>query len=523
MFVIAMAVAIAMRHLRLPYTVGLVAAGLLLGLVHLFPAPVLDKNLLFSIFLPGLIFEAAFHIEFQELWRNRLTITALAVPGVIASTVLIAVSLAPLANALGVSAGVTWRHALVFGALISATDPIAVVSLFRNFGVPRRLSVLIDGESLLNDGTSIVFFTLSLSIFAGAGVNPRALGLDFVAIVGTGALIGVAIGLAVSTVLRHVEDPMIEVSLTMIAAYGSFITAEHLDYSGVIATVAAGILCGNYGARTGMSPSTRVAAETFWEFLAFALNSVVFLLIGLEVSIHDLLASWRPITAAWLIVTLARALVVQAVWSTVSLTRERFSWPWSLLLTWGGLRGALPMVLALGLPPDFPFREQIVSVTFGVVTLSILGQGVTMLPLLRRLGIVRAEADDDAYELLRGELHTAAAALEEIERLAMLNSRAPEVIEQLTTEYRARIVALREEMGKLTVTLGPLRARELRQTRHHLLLVEKQQAVEAYNRGVLSSMIHERLVANIDARLLELESNEAAAPAVTQSGNAVHP
>ena len=426
-------------------------------------------------------------------------------------------SLPPLANALGVSAGVTWRHALVFGALISATDPIAVVSLFRAFGVPRRLSVLIDGESLLNDGTSIVFFTLSLSIFAGAGVHPRALGIDFVSIVGTGALIGVAIGLAVSTVLRHVEDPLIEVSLTVIAAYGSFLTAEHLDYSGVIATVAAGILCGNVGVRAGMSPSTRVAAETFWEFLAFALNSVVFLLIGLEVSIHELLASWRPIIAAWLIVTLARALVVQAVWWTVGLTRERFSWPWSLLLTWGGLRGALPMVLALGLPAEFPFRELIVSMTFGVVTLSILGQGVTMLPLLRRLGIVRAEADDDAYELRRGELQAAAAGLEEIERLAMLHSFAPEALEQLKTEYRERIVGLREEMGKLTVALAPLRARELHQARHHLLLVEKQQALEAYKRGVLSSEIHNRLLADIDARLLELESNEAADPTVTES------
>lgn len=331
-----------------------------------------------------------------------------------------------------------------------------------------------------------------------------------------GALIGVAIGLAVSTLLRHVEDPMIEVSLTMIAAYSSFITAEHLGYSGVIVTVAAGILCGNYGAATGMSPSTRVAAETFWEFLAFALNSLVFLLIGLEVRIGDLLASWLPIIAVWLIVTLARALVVQAVWRMVGLTRERFSWPWCLVLTWGGLRGALPMVLALALPPDFPLREQIVSVTFGVVILSILGHGVTMLPLLRRLGIVRAEADDDAYELLRGELQTAGAAREEIERLAMLHSVAPEALEQLRAEYRERIARLRETMGKLT-TRTLLGARELHQTRYHLLLVEKEQAVKAYKRGVLSSAARDRLLADIDARLLELESNEAAEPTVWES------
>jgi CPA1 family monovalent cation:H+ antiporter len=512
LFVIAMAVAITVRRLRLPYTVGLVLAGLLLGLVRLFAAPLLDRSLLFSIFLPGLIFEAAFHIEIQELWRNRLTITSLAFPGVIASTVLIAVALAPLANALGFFPGFTWRHALVFGALISATDPVAVVSLFRRFGIPRRLSVLIEGESLLNDGTGIVFFTLSLSIFAGAGIHPRALGLDFVTIVGMGAMIGVATGLAVSTVLPHVDDPMIEVSLTTIAAYGSFLTADHLGYSGVIATVAAGILCGNYGARSGMSPSTRVAAETFWEFVAFALNSIVFLLIGLQVPIRDLLNSWLPIIAAWLIVTLARALVVHTVWRLVGFTRERFPWPWSLVLTWGGLRGALPMVLALGLPSDFPFRQQIISMTFGVVTLSILGHGVTMLPLLHRLGIVRAEVGDAAYELLRGELQTAVAALEEIERLALLHSLAPDALEELKTEYQERIARLREEMGKLIVAGGPLRTREVQQARQHLLLVEKKRAIDAYNRGVLSLPAHDRLLADLDARLLELESSDTGEP-----------
>jgi Na+:H+ antiporter len=514
LFVIAMAVAITVRHLRLPYTVGLVLAGLLLGLVHLFHAPVLDKSLLFSIFLPGLIFEAAFHIDFQELWRNRLTITTLAVPGVVASTVLTAVTLAPIASALHFLPGFTWRQALVFGALISATDPVAVVSLFRKFGIPRRLSILIEGESLLNDGTGIVFFTLSLSIAAGGAINARDLGIDFATIVGMGAVIGVATGIAVSTVLRHIDDPMIEVSLTTIAAYGSFIAADHLGYSGVIATVAAGILCGNYGARTGMSPSTRLAAETFWEFVAFGLNSVVFLLIGLEVPIRDLLGSWLPILAAWAIVTLVRALVVQGVWRMVGFTRERFPWTWSLVLTWGGLRGALPMVLALGLPFDFPFREQIVSITFGVVTLSILGHGITMLPLLRRLGIVRADPGQGNYPLLRGELQTAIAAVEEIDRLALLHSLAPDALANLKTEYQQRIDRLRTEMSKLTVARGQLRDQELQQARHHLLLVEKNRAVDAYNRGVLSLPVQERLLADIDARLLELESGDTPEHAV---------
>jgi CPA1 family monovalent cation:H+ antiporter len=509
LFIVAMVVAIGVRHLRLPYTVGLVLAGLFLGWAHLLPAPEFNKTLLFSIFLPGLIFEAAFHIDFQEFWRNRITMTSLAVPGVVASMVLTAVALAPLAHALGVLPGFTWRHALVFGALISATDPVAVLALFRRFGIPRRLAVLVEGESLLNDGTGIVFFTLSLSIFAGAAITAQALALEFVTVVGMGAIIGIAVGMAASLVMRNIDDSMVEVSVTTIAAYGSFLAADHLAYSGVIATVAAGLVCGNYGARTGMSPSTRVAAETFWEYIAFALNSVIFLLIGIEVPVRDLLTSWLQIIAAYLIVTVARAVIVDIVWRFVRLTRERFSWRWSIVLTWGGLRGALPMVLALGLPPEFPFREEIITMTFGVVTLSILGHGLTMSLLLRRLGIVRADTGREAYDLLRGELQAALAGLEEIAGLERLHSLAPESIQRLKAEYQQRVERARGEMAKLTIEQGHLDEQELFQARQHLLLVERNRIVDAYKQGLLLADVHDRLLADIDARILELESSDA--------------
>jgi len=507
LFVIAMAVAMGVRRLRLPYTAGLVLAGLLLGIAHLFQAPEFNKTLLFSVFLPGLIFEAAFHIDFQDLWRNRITISSLAVPGVIASTVLIAVALAPLVDALGIQHGFTWRDALVFGALISATDPVAVVSVFRKFGIPHRLSLLIEGESLLNDGTGIVFFTLSLGIFSGTVISPGAIALQFVSIVGMGAIIGVALGFAVSLVLRTVDDPMIEVSLTTIAAYGSFVAAESLGYSGVIATVAAGLLCGNYGARSGMSASTRVAAETFWDFMAFALNSLVFLLIGLEISVRDLLTAWMAIIAAYLIVNVVRGVVIHIAWRLIGLTRERFPWQWEMVLIWGGLRGALPMVLALAVPPNFPFRQEVIAMTFGVVTLTILLQGMTMLPLLRRLGIVVIDAGQRAYDLRRAELQTAIAGLEELNRLEALHSFAPGALEKLRAEYEQRLAQIRDRLGKLTDEVGHVQDREIYQARQHLLLVEKTRVVDAFNQGLLAPSVHQQLLADIDARILQLQSN----------------
>ncbi|MEP6664536.1 MAG: cation:proton antiporter, partial [Verrucomicrobiota bacterium] len=336
LFVVATAVAIAVQRLAIPYTVALVVTGLVLGMLHLFEAPHLTKALLFNVFLPGLLFEAAYYIEFKQFWRNRLAITSLALPGVVAAIALTAAILTPVANTLHIVKGFTWKHALVFGALISATDPIAVVAIFKKLGVPKRLSVLLDGESLLNDGVAIVIFTLSLALVAGTPVTTGGLILDFIKIVGLGALIGTGVGLAVSQVIKQVDDPMIEITLTTIAAYGSFVAAEHFHFSGVIATVAAGMICGNYGARVGMSPTTQIAVETFWEYVAFALNSIVFLLIGLEVNYRELLASWQAILVAYLVVTGGRALIIFGASSLLSKTRERIPWAWSAVLTWGG-------------------------------------------------------------------------------------------------------------------------------------------------------------------------------------------
>jgi CPA1 family monovalent cation:H+ antiporter len=508
LFVVATAVAIAVQRLAVPYTVALVFTGLVLGLFHAFEAPHLTKALLFSVFLPGLLFEAAFHIEFKQFWRNRLTIHSLALPGVVVAIGLTALILTPVANGLHFVQDFTWKHGLVFGAIISATDPIAVVAIFKSLGVPKRLSVLLDGESLLNDGVAIVFFTLSLALVTGTVVTAGGLALDFMKIVGIGGVIGAGVGLAVSQVIKQVDDPMIEITLTTIAAYGSFLAAEHFHYSGVIATVAAGMLCGNYGAHVGMSPSTRIAVETFWEYVAFALNSIVFLLIGLEVHFQALLASWQAILVAYLVVTGGRALIIFGGSSLLRRTRERIPWAWSVILIWGGLRGGLPMVLVLSLSKDFPHRELLVSMTFGVVILSILLHGLTMSPLLRWLGIVRGRQERAAYELTRGKLQAAHAALEEIGRMSHVHFTNPEVLAGLRREYEQKVERDSAALDELHIEREQLHAEELQWARRHLLLVEKGVVIDAFHRGLLSQGVQEKLLADIDAQLLRLESGE---------------
>ncbi len=510
LFSVAVAVAIAVRRLQVPYTVALVLTGLALGILDLFTPPHLTKELLFSAFLPGLLFEAAFHIEFREFWRNRFTIASLAVPGVAAAVALTTVILTPVVSTLQLEQDFTWKYALVFGALIAASDPIAVVAVFRSLGVPRRLSVLLEGESLLNDGTAIVFFTLSLSLVTGTSVTAGQIARDFFEIVGFGGLIGAAIGLAVSQVIKHINDAMIEITLTTIAAYGSFATAEHFHYSGVIAVVVAGVICGNYGARTGMTPTTRVAVQIFWEYVAFALNSIVFLLIGLEVHLNELFSSWKVILVAYLAVTTGRGLVIFVVSALLRKTREKIPWSWSVVLTWGGLRGSLPMVLVLSLAKDFPHRDLLVTMTFGVVLISLLVNGMTISPLLRWLGIVKPSQHREAYEFARGKLQAASAALKELDHMSHMHFSQDDVRVHLKTEYEKRIAVEQDQIDQLELDHATIAAQESKSARKHLLLTEKNHVIDSYRQGLLDQKVYENLLADIDARLLKIESSDSA-------------
>ncbi len=387
LFAAATAVAIGARLVKVPYTVALVLAGLALGATHFVEGVHLTKDLLYSVFLPGLVFEAAYHLELAEFRRNARAILTLSVPGIIVAMAATATLLVTTSSATTFAPGFGWPHALVFAALIAATDPIAVVALFKTLGAPKRLGVLIEGESLVNDGTAIVLYGIVYRAVSGASPDIAGGAVEFVKVAGMGTVIGAGVGAAAWQVIRRVDDPMVEITVTVIAAYGSFVAAEALHFSGVIATLTAGMFCGSVVAPAGMSPSTRIAVDSFWQYVAFALNSLVFLIIGLEVPIHRLAAAWWPIATAFLAVTAGRAVIVLVSWALLLPTRERIPWRWAIVLTWGGLRGALSMVLALALPQGFPHRDLIVTMTFGVVLLSIVVQGLTSAPLLRWLRV----------------------------------------------------------------------------------------------------------------------------------------
>jgi CPA1 family monovalent cation:H+ antiporter len=388
LFSIATAVAIAVRALKLPYTVALVLVGIALGPTRLIDGSLLRRDVLFSLFLPGLVFEAAYHLDLQHVRRQATAIFALAIPGVVVGMAVTTSLLVIFTRALGPDS-IALGTALIFSAVVGATDPIAVVAMFRDLGVPRALRVLVEGESLVNDATAIVLFSLAVAWVPGGASGWTQALLDFARVLGAGVAIGAAVGGITSAISRRIDDAMIEITLTVIAAYGSFAFAEYVGASGVIASVVAGVIAGSY-AEAGMCDRTRHAVGSFWEYVAFALNSLVFLLMGFSVHMPTLVGSWRAIAVAYGVSLVARLVVVATVKLVLPKRAGSPSWSWTAVLAWGGVRGALSIVLALSLPLGFPQRDAIVAMTYGVVLASLVVQGLSIGRLARALGLVEA-------------------------------------------------------------------------------------------------------------------------------------
>lgn len=379
LLLIASVVALLARKVRLPYTVGLVLTGIVLAFSHVAPTASLTKHLIFTVFLPPLIFEAAISIPWKELRRNLLVILMLATVGVLLSASLTAAGMHYLV-------GWQWGAALLFGVLIAATDPVSVIAIFREAGIHGRLRVLVEAESLFNDGTAAVAFGVALAAVQGGAVAGGGIVLSFLVTVLGGVLCGLLVAGAVLLLVGHTDDHLLEVAFTAVTAYSSFLLAEHFHLSGVLASLAAGILIGNTGSLGAISDKGREAVLTVWEFVAFIVNSLIFLLMGLRLTQEHFAAFWLPSLVAIVVVVVGRALSVYPCCAIFLRSSQRVSWGHQHVLVWGGLRGALALALVLGLPPDLPERQAITAAAFAVVAFSIVVQGLTIKSLLRKVG-----------------------------------------------------------------------------------------------------------------------------------------
>jgi len=488
-------VAIAVRRLRIPYTVALVLVGFLITFQSTFKFE-LTPELILALFVPPLVFEAAFHLNLVELRRNLPAILLLAVPGVILTSFIVG-------GILVLGPKLSLPLALVFGALISATDPVAVVALFRTLGVPKRLSVLIEGESLLNDGTAIVLFKIMLAVAITNQFNPFEGLVNFLLISIGGIIVGLVLGWLVAQVISRVDNYLIETTLTTILAFGSYLLAEKLGVSGVLAVLVAGLVNGNISPQ-GMSPTSRIVIFNFWEYVAFLANSLIFLLLGLSVNITALLASWQPILWAILAVFVARSIVVYGLSWLVNRVSEPIPLSWQHILNWGDLRGAVSLALVLSLPiPLGPERDLLRVMAFGVVLFTLLVQSTTMSPLIRRLKIItRSEAQID-YELHHARLTALRSADSRLDRLhndGMLSSHTWERLKRLITSQAS---TLAEKVRGMLMADPVLEAEELETGWREMLRAQRSSLFDLRHDGVISEDVFEQLSTEVDAQLSE--------------------
>jgi CPA1 family monovalent cation:H+ antiporter len=377
-------VAMLCRRLHLPYSIGLVSAGIILALLPVQLNLPLSRDLIFEIFLPPLVFEAALQLPWGRFRRELPVTLLLAFPGV-------AIAAAVVAGGVHWLLGWSWMGAAMFGALIAATDPVSVIAAFKELKAPPRLSLVVEAESLLNDGTAAVGFAILVALANGASATPLHVGGLLLWTVIGGVLVGAGVAGALLLLAGRTDDHLVEITLTTLAAYGSFLLADRLGMSGVLASLAAGLMVGCIGWRGALSEEGRGHVITFWTYVAFLVNSIVFILIGGNEAHLPLRYFGGGALIATLLVLAGRALAVYPLSALFARTPLRLSMGYQHVLFWGGLRGALALALALAVPASVPERADIVVIAFAVVAFSIFVQGLTMPWLIRRLKLDTTE------------------------------------------------------------------------------------------------------------------------------------
>lgn len=508
LLLVATGMAVFSRRLRIPYVTGLVVAGL--AIAELLPRRVgLDSSLIFNLFLPILLFEAAINTDISRLRSTIKPIALLAGPGVIIASGVTAVI-------LKFGLGLLWIPALLIGVILAITDTVSVIAVFKEVTVPARLITIVEGESLFNDGMALVLFNLILTVHKTGSLS-LAHGLQelLVAILG-GGLVGLIVGYLGVGLYTKSEDALSGILLTVAIALGAFQVSQFMNergisVSGVVAVVIAGLIVGNVG--QGVSASSRITVLSFWEYAGFGVNTFIFLLIGLEIDLATLGRTLPAVLLAIVAYQVGRFLSVYPMLATVGWFDRGIPWRWQHVLFLGNIKGSLSMALALSLPATIPGREELVALVFGTVLLSLVGQGVSLPWLVRRLQVARTSESQQWIESLQSQLITAKAAQDELEALLKAGVLPKSVYEEMRASYQVKVAAAERSLRDLynrradQLTAASGRHTRLDAIRRRLLLAEKNALNDSLRKRILSEEVVRSRLQTIDEQLLKLEDD----------------
>jgi CPA1 family monovalent cation:H+ antiporter len=465
---------------QIPYTLLLVIVGLGLAFVDVRLVN-LSPELILTIFLPPLLFEAAWNLKWSNLKRDLLPICLYAVVGVL-------IAIAGVAIGLDRATSISLTTALLIGASLSATDPVSVTALFRELGASERLTTLMEGESLFNDGMAVVAFSFLVALPLGkAELGLQSALIELVSVVGIGVGVGALVGFGISYLTQRFDLPLVEQSLTLVSAYGVYLITEDLGGSGVMGVVTTGLILGNFGSRIGMNPRTRLVVTEFWEFVAFFVNSIVFLLIGDRMRFEVLQANVIPIAVAIIATIIARLVAVYLLsWVSNRFLTDRIELPEQIVLWWGGLRGSVSIALALSVPAAIGDRETIIGTVFGVVLFTLLIQGLTTKPLLSALNLIGDRPLRDEYSAAIARQIALQRVLTYLKDSEHRTGIDEEFYRYQETLLRGELEQVQEKIDKLQDEHPNLSTFMVEQLQRELLDVEAETYAELLRAGRLS-------------------------------------
>jgi Na+/H+ antiporter len=503
-------------RIGIPYPIVLVLGGLALGLVPGLPEVALDPDLVLLVFLPPLLYAAAFFADLRALRSYARALSMVSIGLVLATVGAVAV-------AGHTVLGLSWPVAFVLGAIVSPTDPVAATAIMRRLGAPRRIVNLVEGESLLNDSAALVVYRVALVAAVEGSFSLGGAGLELLVSAGGGVAVGAVVGLVVAQVRRRLDDAPTEITISLATGYLAFLPAEHFHLSGVLAVVTAGLYLG-WRAPDLTTPATRLQAFAVWEVLTFLLNATLFVLIGLQL----------PVVVDGLNDRTALELVADSALVVVVVIGIRFVWTFTMpylvraidrrprqrelrvgaapraIVAWSGLRGAVSLATALAVPLEtdaggtFPGRDLVVFVTFAVVLVTVVGQGLTLPMLIRRLGVVD-DGQEEQDEEMTARLHASKSALVELEAIAAEGWAAEEELGVVRGRYLQRKHRFAARAGKIEDD-GYEDASQVRQRIVRRVIAEERRAIVSLrNAGDISNEVMHRLERELDLYETHLE------------------